>query len=195
MKKYNLSFLEQQVNYGEVRFEINNAVIKEINSTNGIVEVISMDVTLTDQRTQRTDRLPSYLLFINENPKSDFGQFVREYATKIDQEGFDNGAELIGIQGTVDYYVNSKGYETLSRWKFNIPSSAAQAQLINHVKQNTAIIQPLQPHNEGLNDLDHNAFDNFTPSFHTDANIPENTVGYFDFEYGQADDMEDNDYV
>ncbi|TDM48723.1 hypothetical protein ETI06_09620 [Macrococcoides goetzii] len=195
MKKYNLQYLKQQVAYGKVQFEINNAVIKDIPTTHGNMPVISMDITLIDQHTKKSDKLSNYLLFINDNPKSEFGQFVKEYVVKIDETGFNNSAELIGIKGTVDYYVNNKGYETLSRWNLTIPSSVAQAHLINHVKGNTSINEQLQPYFENLNAQNYSGHDNFITSFHTDANVPENTVNNFDFECAQDADMEDNDYV
>jgi len=195
MKKYSLQYLKQQVAYGKVQFEINNAVMKDIPTNHGNMTAISMDITLIDQHTKKSDKLLNYLLFINDNPKSEFGQFVKEYAVKIDKAGFDNGAELIGIKGSVDYYINNKGYDSLSRWNLTIPSSAAQAHLINHVKGNTSINEQLQPYFENSNAQNYSGHDNFTTSFHTDANVPENTVNHFDFDYAQDADMGDNDYV
>ncbi|PKE62294.1 hypothetical protein [Macrococcoides caseolyticum] len=193
MNTFNMNYFEQPVPFGQVKFMINNAEIKDIPSANGPLTVIAMDITLTDLSSNVADDL-DYLMFTDRSRKSIFSQFVQEYISKIDSAGFSQGAQLIGISGQVKYYCNKKGYDTLSNWEFNIPNSVVQSLLNSHVQQNAAINPPFHPKIEELNNLNHNAFDNFTASLHTDANVPENTVNDFDFEY-ERDNMEDNGYV
>lgn len=185
MKNFNMNFFKQQIPYGQVVFDIKTAIIKNINTKNGEQPIIEMKIKLIDQTTGKSDILENYYLFIDDNRKSIFGQFCAEYCNKLDSNGFNSGADLIGLTGNVHYDLNDKNYETLSSWSIDIPSDNANQQLAEHAQQNASINQT---QNVSFN-KNHNIFDNFNASANTDAPVIENS-SYNDTYY-----TEDNNHA
>lgn len=179
MEKYSRNFIKDLVPHGIVGFKINQAISSTLNTVNGVSEIIVLNITLTNTQTGDKKVMSSFNLFISDKPYSVFAQFLNEYLEKVNHQGFSSPSRLVGITGEVDYFLNKKGYDDLKSWNFNIPSSVAQQQLSQHVRNNTWV----QPNNyeivddnidaNSFNNGSYNPFDSYGTSINPDASVVE----------------------
>ncbi|UTH11585.1 hypothetical protein [Macrococcoides canis] len=187
MAKFNLNYIEKKA-LGKVRFKIMSTHESIFVSNNVEYHVYNLDITLTENNGKK-HRLPKFTMFLDPQNLS-FTQFVTEYCSVIDSEGFEYPNQLNGITGQVNHYVNKKQHDVLNNWTFDIPSKIAKQQLQQHVFNNQQAAQNIRFNNHPSLNNNPNYFNqqHQTELHQTDADVVENPEFYGNPWEGQEND-------